>query len=147
MCVCMSSFPILLLRCNNNESKKIKNPNCMDRLLIHRDQEPSRPIWNWEKINTKVYLSFELLTTCYLVSSPNVERKTRSLTLDEVRSSRERMPEYCANSSIVGSVVEGFVPKKNRGQKVDIIGHFGEASIFAAPKWRGGGEAKIMCSL
>lgn len=36
---------------------------------------------------------------------------------------------------IVGGVVEGFVPK-NRGQKVDIIGHFGEA-VFAAPKWGG----------
>lgn len=49
---------------------------------------------------------------------------------------RERQSTALA-SKIVGGVVEGFVPKtKTRGQKVDIIGHFGEA-VIAAPKWRG----------
>ena len=56
-------------------------------------------IWNREIIKQNIYLSFGLLTTCNLVSSPNVERKTRSLTVDEVRSSRERTPEYCTNSN------------------------------------------------
>lgn len=44
----------------------------------------------------------------------------------------ERERQSTALTLIVGGVVEGFVPK-NRGQKVDIIGHFGEA-VFAAPK-------------
>lgn len=48
---------------------------------------------------TDIYLSFGLLTTYNLVSSPIVERKTRSLTVDEVKSSRERTPEYCTNSN------------------------------------------------
>lgn len=80
---------------------------------------------------TNIYLSFGLLTTYNLVSSPNVERKTRSLTVDEVKAV-ERERQSTALTLIVGGVVEGFVPK-NRGQKVDIIGHFGEA-VFAAPK-------------
>uniref|UniRef100_A0A671Z516 Uncharacterized protein n=1 Tax=Sparus aurata TaxID=8175 RepID=A0A671Z516_SPAAU len=51
------------------------------------------------KIKQTYTFHFGLLTTDYLVSSPNVERKTRSLTVDEVKSSRERTPEYCTNSN------------------------------------------------
>lgn len=46
--------------------------------------------------------------------------------MDEVGSSGERTPEFCLTGG-----VEGLVPKN--GQKVDIIGHFGEADV-AAPK-------------
>lgn len=43
--------------------------------------------------------SFGGLPTFNLVSSPNVERKTRSLTVNKVESSRERTPEYCTTSN------------------------------------------------
>lgn len=54
LCMCVSgTCATLPLKCSASKTKKIKNPNCMDRLLIHRDQEPSRPIWNWEIIKNK----------------------------------------------------------------------------------------------
>lgn len=91
---------------------------------------------------TNIYLSFGLLTTYNLVSSPNVERKTRSLTLDEVRSSRERMPEYCTNSNS-GQCCGGICAKKQRSEG----GHYRPFwwGRFCCPKMKG--EAKIMCSL
>lgn len=127
----------------------------MDRLLIHRDREPSRPILESSESKTNIGCSFGVLPTVNLVSSPNVERKTGSLTVNEVESGRERTPEYCTTSG--GGVVEGFVPE-NRGQKVDISAILVRQSFwfwfwvcfcfFLLPQNEGGGgEAKIMCSL
>lgn len=106
----------------------------MDRLLIHRDQEPSRPIWNWLKKQKYEYLSFGIITTTNLVPSPNVERKTRSLTVDEVNAV-ERERQSTALTLVVGGVVEGFVPKTEvrRWTLSAIL----VRQWFSAPKWRG----------
>lgn len=53
----------------------------------------------------------------------------------------ERERQSTALTLIVGGVVEGFVPK-NRGQKVDIIGHFGEA-VFLLPQNEGGSQNNV----
>lgn len=63
-----------------------------------------------EKTKTNEYLTFGIITTDNLVPSPNVERKTRSLTVDEVKAV-ERERQSTALTLVVGGVVEGFVPK------------------------------------
>lgn len=54
----------------------------MDTLLIHRDQEPSRPIWNLEKEKKNSTFHWTMYN---LVSSPNVERKTTQEALQWTR--------------------------------------------------------------
>lgn len=83
----------------------------MDRLLIRRDQEPSPATFEKKPPkNEKLVPSFGIITTTNLVPSPNVERKTRSLTVDEVKAV-ERERQSTALTLEVGGVVEGFVPK------------------------------------
>ena len=118
------------------------NPNCMDRLLIHRDREPSRPIWNWEINKSNIYLSFGLLTTCNLVSSPNAERKTRSLTMDEVRSSRERTPENCTNSRS-GRCCGGVCAKKQRSEGGHYWPFWWGSFFFLLPQNEGGSQNNV----
>lgn len=122
-----------------------KNPNCVDRLLIHTDRKPNRPILESSKSKTSIGCSFGVLPTVNLVSSPNVERKTGSLTVNEVESSRERTPEYCTTSNS-GRFRGGVRARKQRSEG----GHyrpfwwdslFGFVLSFffvAAPKWRRG---------
>lgn len=64
---------------------------------------------------TNIGCSFGVLPTVNLVSSPNVERKTRSLTVNEVESSRERTPEYCTNSNS-GRCCGGVRARKQRSE-------------------------------
>lgn len=59
--------------------------------------------------------SFGVLPAFNLVSSPNVERKTRSLTVNEVESSRERTPEYCTTSNS-GRCCGGVCARKQRSE-------------------------------
>lgn len=93
--------------------KTQQNPNCMDTLLIHRAQAH----WNTgvkTNPNTDHFLwTFWAYKFSSLVSSPNVERKTikEALQWDEVKSGRERMPEYCTSSSHGRFIMEGVVPK------------------------------------
>lgn len=123
-----------------------KDPDCVDGLLIHRDREHGRPVLESSESETNIGCSFGVLPTVNLVSSPNVERKTGSLTVNEVESGRERTPEYCATSNVVEG--GGAVVPENRGQKADIIGHFGETVFmglvffFLLPQNEGGGEGK-----
>lgn len=96
--------------------KTQENPNCMDTLLIHRDQEP-RPVGTQEskQTQTQTFLlwTFWAYKFSSLVSSPNVERKTikEALQWDEVKNGRERMPEYCTSSTHGRCIMEGVVPK------------------------------------
>lgn len=89
--------------------------NCVDRLLIHRDREPSRPVLESSESKTNIGCSFGVLPTVNLVSSPNVERKTGSLTVNEVESSRERTPEYCTTSNS-GRCRGGVRARKQRSE-------------------------------
>jgi hypothetical protein len=61
----------------------------------------------------------------------------KPLQWDEVKSGQERMPEYCTSSTREWVIVVGVVSKKQRGQKADIIGHFGEGRP-CCPKMKGG---------
>lgn len=91
-----------------------KNPNSRDGLLIQRPgAQPAR--LEWRGSQSGLGGSFGVLPTCHLVSSPNVERKTRSLTGDEVESSRERTPEY-RSTSTSGRVVEGVRARTQRSE-------------------------------
>lgn len=55
---------------------------------------------------------------------------------------RERQNTALTTAGDQCRVMEGFVPK-NRGQKVDIIGHFGEAVVLLPQnEGVGGGEPK-----
>lgn len=112
----------------------------MDRLLIHRDQEPSRPIWNWVKIKQTYTFHLECYQHIILFQAPMWRERQEALQWTRWKAV-ERERQSTALILLVGGVVEGFVPK-NRGQKVDIIGHFGEA-VFAAPKWRGGSQNNV----
>lgn len=89
---------------------------------------------------TNIYLSFGVLPTYNLVSSPNVERKTRSLTVDEVKSSRERTPEYCTNF-ISGRCCGGICAKKQRSEG----GHYRPFwwGSFCCPKMKGGSQNNV----
>lgn len=115
----------------------------MDRLLIHRDQEPSRPIQSWQVSQTKLYLKFGVLPKMNVVSSPNVERKTRSLTVDEVRSSRERTPEYCTSFYNRGWCCGGICAK-NKNQRSE-GGHYRPFwwGSNCCPKMKGGRQNNV----
>lgn len=88
------------LKCSAGETKK-KKESQLHGQAPHSQRPGAQPthLEMMEKIKTNIDLSFGALPTYNLVSSPNVERKTRSLTVDEVKSSRERTPEYCTTSN------------------------------------------------
>lgn len=112
----------------------------MDRLLIHRDQEPSRPIWNWEKNKTNILFIWTTKKHIILFQAPMWRERQEALQWTRWKAV-ERERQSTALTLIVGGVVEGFVPK-NRGQKVDIIGHFGEA-VFLLPQNEGGSQNNV----
>lgn len=103
---------------------KQKNPNCMDGLLIHRDQEPSRPIWNREKVKQTSAVLLEYYQHLISFQAPMWRERQEALQWTRWKAV-ERERQSTALPLTVDGVVEGFVPE-NRGQKVDIIGHFGE---------------------
>lgn len=130
--VCVTPSTILPLKCIDSETKETKESQ-LNGQAPHSQRPGAQP--GPFGIERKQNKCIPFISSYYLVSSPNVERKTRKPHNWTGWKAVERECQSTALGLVVGSVVEGFVPK-NRGQKVDIIGHFGEAG-FVAPKWRG----------
>lgn len=96
------------------ETKKIKNPNCMDRLLNHREQEPSRPIWNWEKIKQTYTFRLEYYQHVISFQAPMWRERQEALQWTKWKAV-ERERQSTALTVIVGGV-EGICAKKQRSE-------------------------------
>lgn len=86
----------------------------MDRLLNRREQEPSRPIWNWEKIKQTYTFRLEYYQHVISFQAPMWRERQEALQWTKWKAV-ERERQSTALTVIVGGV-EGICAKKQRSE-------------------------------